>query len=399
MSEASAYASERPSRFTSAAVVHSPMADEMADPDARESGSYVVRQYDPDDRAGVLALYETVFGDRRGRGEWFDWKFGDNPYLSHVPICVAERDGEVVGARPSLPVPLSVGGTRELALVQVDPMVHPDHRRQGLFTRMAKHVYDYYGPREPSIVVGFPNEAVKAGLEKLADKLSLRDGVLTNFTEHYRVQNPQALSDSPVASAALPAIRGYLAGRDRMTSRAPDSVIDRYDDLRPAMLADIAATQRTASAHAVRDETFLAWRFLNPRYEYTTYVYRGEYGPVAMVVGEQRKTDQTIVHLSDVLPVAGGTARERALSALLGRIIDEHRDADVIVAAGTTLPRSLLADHGFLPTDRFPLSRLTSEYWFSARPIGGPGGDWTVNGRRLAEEGSWNLSFCELEIG
>ncbi|MFH5798337.1 GNAT family N-acetyltransferase [Haladaptatus sp. CMAA 1911] len=375
------------------------MPDEMATTEAGTNGSYVVRQYEPDDRSGVLALYETVFGDRRGRGEWFDWKFRDNPYLSHVPICVAERNGDIVGARPSLPIPLSVGGTRELALVQVDPMVHPDHRRQGLFTRMARHVYDYYGPREPSIVVGFPNEAVKSGLEKLADKLSLRDGVLTDFTEHYRVQNPAALTDSPIANAALPAIRGYLATCDRLFSSVPDAIIDRYDDLHPTMLADIAATQRTSLAHAVRDEEFFAWRFRNPRYEYTTYVHRGEGGPVAIVVGEQQGTDQTIVHISDVLPVFGGTPRNRALSALLGHVLSVYRDADVIVAAGTTLPRSVLAEHGFLPTDRFPLSRLTSAYWFSARPVGGSGEEWTVNGRRLADEENWNLSFCELEVG
>jgi GNAT superfamily N-acetyltransferase len=375
------------------------MADEMATTETEADESYVVRQYESDDRSGVLALYETVFGDRRGRGEWFDWKFRDNPYLSHVPICVAERNGDIAGARPSLPIPLSVGGTRELSLIQVDPMVHPDHRRRGLFTRMAKHVYDYYGPREPSIVVGFPNEAVKAGLEKLADKLALQDGVLTNFTEHYRVQNPAALTDSPIASAALPAIRGYLAARDHLVSSASDAVIDRYDDLHPAMLADVAATRRTPLAHAVRDEEFLAWRYRNPRYEYTTYVHRGGDDPVAIVVGEQHGTDQTIVHISDALPVSGGPSRNRALSALLGHVLSVYRDADVVAAAGTTLPRSMLAEHGFLPTDRFPLSRLTSAYWFSARPVGEVGEEWTVNGRRLADEENWNLSFCELEVG
>ncbi|WP_458206420.1 GNAT family N-acetyltransferase [Haladaptatus sp. NG-SE-30] len=363
--------------------------------------SYTIRQYEPGDRGGVLALYEMVFGDRRGRGNWFDWKFVENPYRSQVPICVAERDGQVVGARPSLPLPLSVGGSRELALVQVDPMVHPDHRRQGLFTRMAAHVYDYYGSREPSIVVGFPNEAVKAGLEKMAETLSLEEGIMTEFTEFYRVQNPRALSASPLARTATPGLLSYLAVRDRVTPTAPADRVDRYAGVAPTLLAEIATRRNTLRAHAVRDEQFFQWRFANPRYDYTTYVRQGDGDEpsVAIVVGEQGNTDETIVHLSDVLPVTGGESRTRALSALLGRIIEEYRDADVIAAAGTTIPRSVLAQHGFFGTDRIPLSRFTSAYWFSARPLNGSDGEWVQNGQRLADEESWNLSFCELEVG
>ncbi|WP_458189946.1 GNAT family N-acetyltransferase [Haladaptatus sp. NG-WS-4] len=378
------------------------MADRTGDyGDSSGDDSYLIRQYEPGDRGGVLALYETVFGDRRGRGDWFDWKFVENPYRSQVPICVAERDGRVVGARPSLPLPLSVGGRRELALVQVDPMVHPDHRRRGLFTRMAAHVYDYYDTREPSIVVGFPNEAVKAGLEKMAEKLALEDGIMTEFTEYYRVQNPRALSNAKLAGAAVPGLRAYLAVRDRATPTASPDSVDQYAGVPPTLLAEIADSNLTPRAHAVRDEQFFQWRFGNPRFDYTTYTLRGDDDgtPVAIVVGEQQNTTETIVHLSDVLPVDGGADRTAALSALLGRIVDEYRDADVIAAAGTTLPRSVLARHGFLGTDRFPLSRFTSAYWFSARPLGGSGGKWILNGQAMAEEASWNLSFCELEVG
>ncbi|WP_435153177.1 GNAT family N-acetyltransferase [Haladaptatus sp. DFWS20] len=372
---------------------------------ASTADSYRIRQYEPRDRAGVLALYETVFDNRRGRGDWFDWKFADNPYRSRVPICVAEQDGQVVGARPSLPIPLCVGGARELALVQVDPMVHPDHRRQGLFTRMAKEVYDYYGPREPSIVVGFPNEAVKSGLEKMAETLSLRDGIMSEFTEFHRVQNPRALTDSVLGKVAAPGARGYLASRDWMAPAAPDDETDCYTGVPATLLEEIAACHRTSRVHAVRDEVFFAWRFANPRYDYTTYVFRGKDGPVAIVVGKQLNADANIVHLSDALPVTGGRSRTKAFSALLGRIVADNRNADVIVAAGTTIPRSVLARHGFFGTDRLPLSKLTSAYWFSARPLVKPGTKktsderWVVNGQPLAEEERWNLSFCELEIG
>jgi hypothetical protein len=60
----------------------------------------------------------------------------------------------------------------------------------------------------------------------------------------------------------------------------------------------------------------------------------------------------------------------------------------------------VLASNGFVANDRFPLSRLTATYWFSARPLTDEDVDeWVVNGRHLTDVDSWNLSFCELEVG
>ena len=385
------------------------MADRTTRLDSRSSDEYAVRQYEPDDRDGVLSLYETVFGDSRGGREWFDWKFVDNPYHPGVPMFVAEHDGEVVGARPSLPLPLTVGGERELALVQVDPMVHPDHRRQGLFTRLAAAVHDHYGPREPSVVVGFPNEAVKGGLEKLAEELSLDEGILERFPEYYRVQNPSALVDAAETdplrrlTATLGAgVEGYLAARDRFGNATAEGRVERHAGTPAALLAEVAAHRPTPHATAVRDRQFVEWRFRNPRYSYATYVLRRSGVPVAaLVVGEQRDVELDVVHVSDALPVGGGGRRRNGrLSTLLGRVVSDHADADLLAAAGRTLPRAVLASHGFVGNDRFPLSRLTATYWFSARPITDRGVDeWVVNGHHLTDTDAWKLSFCELEVG
>ncbi|WP_327053321.1 GNAT family N-acetyltransferase [Halomicrococcus gelatinilyticus] len=385
------------------------MADRATRPGSRSTDdAYTIRRYVSGDRDGVLSLYETVFGDSRGGGEWFDWKFVDNPYHPDVPIFVAERDGEVVGARPSLPLPLSVGGERELALVQVDPMVHPDHRRRGLFTRLAAAVYDHYGPREPSVVVGFPNEAVKGGLEKLTEELSLDEGILERFPEYYRVQNPAALVDAAetdllkrLATRLGAGVEGYLAARDRLGNATAEGRVERYAGTPAALLAEVAAHRPTPHATAVRNRQFVEWRFRNPRYSYATYVLRRSGVPVAaLVVGEQRDVGPDVAHVSDALPVGGGRRRSDRLSTLLGRVVSDYADADLLAAAGRTIPRSVLASHGFVGNDRFPLSRFTATYWFSARPITDRGVDeWVLNGHHLADSDAWRLSFCELEVG
>ena len=374
---------------------------------ATKTDAYTIRQFEPGDREGFCSLYREVFGGRPE--EWFDWKFVDNPYVREVPVCIAEHDGEVVGARPSVIFPMSVGGERTLALMQVDPMVHPDHRGRGLFTRMVEHVYGYYAAREPTISIGFPNEAVKGGLDKLAEKLSLAQGIVGRLPEYYRVQDPGALVSErtdratyrALGRAGTVAVRGYLRGRDALDDLSDPPEIERVGGVPAGLLADLAASGVPPQAHAVRDGTFYSWRFANPRYDYATYVARrGERAVGALVVGTRRTGGATIVHVSDAVPLGAAPRRDETLSALLGRVVDDHRDATVVAAAGSTVPRSVLGSHGFRSTASFPLSRVSRTNYFVARPlVEGSIGEWLLNGQRLGEPASWRLCFCEREIG
>lgn len=374
---------------------------------ATTTDAYVIRQYEPADREGFLSLYGEVFGERPAT--WFDWKFVENPYADEIPVCVVERDGEVVGARPSVVFPMSVGGRSVLALMQVDPMVHPDHRGQGLFTRMVEHVYDYYAVREPCISVGFPNEAVKSGLEKLHAKLSLDQGVVGRLPEYYRVQNPGALLPAgadreavrAMARAATLATRSYLRGRDALATREEGTTVERIAGVPADRLAALGRSAVPPEAHATREAAFYEWRFADPRYRYVTYVARREGNPVAAVVaGTRREGGATIAHVSDAVPLAGYSARSSALSAILARVTVDHRDAAVVAAAGSSLPPSVLREHGFHSTESFPLSRASATTYFVARPlVDGPVAEWTVNGRRLADPTEWRISYCEREIG
>lgn len=68
---------------------------------------YLVRTYEPSDRSGFLALYETVY-DKRRSAEWVTWRYG-GPYIDGVRMVVAEREGEVVGAEPFISQAIRAG--------------------------------------------------------------------------------------------------------------------------------------------------------------------------------------------------------------------------------------------------------------------------------------------------
>ncbi|WP_224333678.1 GNAT family N-acetyltransferase [Haloprofundus halobius] len=376
----------------------------MDDEDGREG--YRVRQYEPGDRATVLSLYETVFD--RTDPNWFDWRYVDNPYLDETPIAVAETaDGELVGARPSVPIPLRAGDERVLAVVQVDPMVHPDHRRQGLFSKMVTHVYDHYASREPQVSIGFPNEAVLGALEKLGERLSLHRGVTREFPVYYRVQNPTALTSlggdrtsKTLGKLATAATRGYLSLRTGTPDDA-DVSVRRERDVPAGELATLAASSPLPQAHADRDAEFYAWRYANPRFEYETLLAERGGSPVAaFVVGTQLGLDSTVVHVTDVAPLTGGEAWTDAVDALLARVVADNEDADLLSVFGEAIPDRLLRKYGFVANDEAPLSRVTSANYLVARPLTDETvEEWVVGGQRLSAGERWRFTFCEREIG
>lgn len=371
------------------------------------SGPYRIRTYEAADREAVLGLYDETFGDRSG--EWFDWRYADNPFLDGVPIVVAERDGEVVAARPSLPVPLSVGGERVLAVMQVDPMVHPDHRRRGLFSRMVTHVHERYASGEPSVSIGFPGTQVRGALEKLADELSLHAGVNVRFPEYVRVQAPgpvaKAATDGgayrAIGQLATPAVKGYLSIRDRLSAGGDDLAVERLDGAPAKKLAALAAERRPDAAHAHRCERFYGWRFANPRVDYTTYLAHGEWGPVAaLVLGRRTDGDADDATISEVVPLDDGDEWSEAVSRLVGTALEDAGDADVVRASGTVIPRSILQSWGFRHDDGFPFSLVSSPTYLVARPLaGGDVGDWVVGGTSLGDARNWRLSGCERQLG
>lgn len=331
----------------------------------------LVRPYEPGDRDPFLTLYETVWERRKGR-DWFDWRFRANPYRDAVKMVVAESDGELVGAEPLLPFRVRVGRETLDAYQPVDWIVHPDHRRNGLFTRMTEFLLDGYAD-DASLLFNFPNDALQSGLERFDWQ------VLGEVPMRYRIHSPHHLvswyaeSDSPVASSAFvvltAATEGVLGLLDR-TNTPPTSVtVERQQDVPVETVAELYASNPPERVHVPRDEAFLRWAFENPLWETTTYVASRNGDPVASVVTATEDLDGCLrTTLLDLQPMTGPDARPDAFDALLSTIVADNRDADVLKAPGC-FDSGLLRRHGFLRQTTFPLSHTTSYPTHAVRPL------------------------------
>ncbi|MWV65477.1 GNAT family N-acetyltransferase [Halorubrum sp. JWXQ-INN 858] len=354
---------------------------------------YTIRMYEPGDREEFLDLFETVFGG--GSEEWFRWKYPGNPYVSHVPMFVAEHDGELVGARPYMAFRLRIGGETPLGLQTGDTMVHPDHQRRGLFTRMTQRSFDYYGDLDDRVLTfSVPNALSRPGYRKLGCH------EVGPLPAHYRPANPGALAGGKiglVGRAAAPVVRRLL---DRRSARAPtpaDVDVTRHDSVPERALVDLYERTIPREIHALRDERFYGWRFDRPDWEYRTYVaHQGEEPVAGAVVGRQQRGGADTVAIADVVPMVADDARDRGLRGILARVVEDHADADAIVASRSVIPAELLSEHGFFADDAPPLSATATPTVLISRVFDGTDDPpWTIAGRDLRSLEDWRLALAE----
>jgi hypothetical protein len=357
---------------------------------------YEVRRYKPGDRDDIIALYEQVFG---GDGHaWFSWKYEDNPYVDHVPMTVATTDGTVVAIKPTIAFRVCIGDEQVLALQPADVMVHPDHRRRGLYSRTTEHLQRVYADGEPELFFNFPNEATLSG--------SLKHGWRTvqQAPTAYRIQRPPAMLDDDAslmvrAGARVLGTVWRVGNRIRDRRHLDDERVTRYDRIPVSTLATLAKQGRPRGIHALRDPRYLSWRFENPEWSYATYLTGTDEAYAAIVVGERRTSDQYLVALTDVYP-PDTQPRAEAIERLVGAIVADHRKADALVADGQILPPDVCQRAGFRMDDRRPLDRFASPSTLVTCPATGVDpdeDDWVVAGLDITNPDSWNLSLAERD--
>lgn len=360
----------------------------------KDDDAYVIRPYEPGDRDDFLDLYDQVLGERDD--EWFRWKYEDNPYADHVPMIVATVDGRVVGTKPCFALELRAGSQRVRGYQPADVMVHPDHRRRGLYSRTTERLKSHYRDRDPSLFFNFPNPATLSG--------SLKHGwqVVENVPTFYRVQRPDALVEdsgrSRLVRAIRPAASAYLRIRDS-TIPAENITVGWYDDVPVEPFVELYERAIPSTIHANRDETFYRWRFRNPQWEYEAYVARrGGKAIAGTVVGWRDRGGTDQVCLIDVAPLESAPGREAGLIAILKRLLEDRRDAGLVAASGRAVPPALLRRFGFHADDSLPISALTVPTTQVTYPIADDDGhEWTVAGRAITDPTNWTVTFAEQD--
>ena len=355
-----------------------------------DTDGYRVRTYEPGDRDGILSLFETEWGYRPS-ADWFDWKYVDDPYLSHVPITLAERDGEIVAVQGYVPCRLRRGERIARALKPVDAVVHPDHRRNGLYSRITERAIRRYEKRETALFFNFPNAASLGAQEKLGWS------EVTVVSMYYRVQRPGELipderSVGPIELAADTVARAGLGLCDRLSPADGTFDVERYASPPAETLELIYESDVPRELHALREARYYRWLLDAPTLDHTTYVATRDGRPVAALV--TRIDEDGRVMIFDALPLA---SNHDAFADLLAAVVADNRDASVLSVTDQTLSPGLLSRFGFVSYETPIVSRCCDPTYMAVRPLWSDGDPAPFSRDELADAGNWCLSFLEVK--
>ncbi|WP_253736646.1 GNAT family N-acetyltransferase [Halohasta salina] len=370
---------------------------------ATVENGYRIRPYEPADLAGFLRLDSRVWDRTRSR-EWFRWKYADNPYTDHTPVFVADYDGEIVGARPFLAMPLRVDDRSVLAFQPADTMVDPNHRREGIFRRMTTRALAAYRDGEPALFFNFPNQHARPGY------LDLGWRAVAPEVTYYRIETPTRVRGQNnglgqrAADIARPLLRGYYGARRALSTPPDDLGVREVDGAPVELVAGLHDRRRPSTIHAGRTEQFLRWRLASPIWERRTYLVGDppDEEPIAAVVARSRTTDDglRLTQVIDVAPLSGGPRWQAALWRGLDAVIRTHPTTALFAVSDGAIPHRTLAAFGFLRDDSLPLSRLTT---FDSMLVVRPNGDvddetaWRVGGRAVDDPDNWCVTFAERD--
>ena len=107
---------------------------------------YAIRKFVYSDVDSILDLLDEVFHPPfQFTEQWWNWKYIKNPagFLGEVGgIWVAEDKGKIIGHYSVMPYQFRVDNSKFMAGQSVDTAVHPDYRRMGIFSALAKKVFE-----------------------------------------------------------------------------------------------------------------------------------------------------------------------------------------------------------------------------------------------------------------
>lgn len=300
-----------------------------------------VREFCPDDAAGVVALLNEVFSEDddnyvpRTLEQWA-WIYEQNPQGNQI-IVAEDPSGRIVGHYAGIPYQTLLQGRVGVSGQGVDSMVSKEYRRglksEGLFLRTAWKYFETFGCHPQNFFTyGFPN------------KKAMRIG--TRILKYLPIQAPVPSLGRNLYSR--PDDRDVNVGADPAGDVVELEGFDgRVDALWERLRPEIAMG-------AVRDSRFLNWRYGTcPLAPYRAFgLEDGGGGLRGLYVSRANWTGPPILALVELLvPDAdlSGALRLVAHAVAQARSTGQHR-VEVWIPPHRDLYR-VVSENGFTPED------------------------------------------------
>jgi hypothetical protein len=193
----------------------------------------------------LIPLMKNCFGQDVNIN-YFQWKYIDNPTGEFVGFIATSDSNEVAAYYGAIPELYSIDGVETIIYQSCDTMTHSDHRRKGLFNKLATHCYDYLKEAGELFVIGFGGAQSTPGFIKM--------GWSDLFTIRYYFY-PKLFS--------------------KFSSKSNENefqTLNNFDSIQSAILS----SNNTTKIHSHKSLEIFKWRLSNPKFEYKVITLKGE---------------------------------------------------------------------------------------------------------------------------
>lgn len=289
------------------------------------SSPYTVVAFDGTRRDDYLGLLRDAWGEGSMTGEAFDWWFAGNPEGSL--LSVADIGGRTVGVAGHSLARAVVGGVPSLVQFSVHATTATEARGLGIFRALEV--------RHEEQGAGHGSKAVLAFASAPTRPLFL--GPL-GWTQIDR----RRVWIHPLRPLLRRLLRRQSAGGGLAPPRPDRGTVRRVDRFGTDADAAYATAAPSLLNHLVRDARYLNWRYVDSPRGYRAFSTPAGFA----VVGHKLHRGISTAYVAELV------APRSQARALLSRCLAEARGgAEIVVAVpNPTLPRSLLARAGFVPS-------------------------------------------------
>ena len=359
------------------------------------SSMYEITQYRPELRDQVVELLPHVLGDDLDLcSAYFRWKHEANPSTGTPLFFLAVRDGRVVGMRGFMGMTWEAGPARRthLLLNAGDLVIHPDHRNRGLVGRIMKVAVEALADRGFRYLCNLSAgrfthvSSLRSGWKSVGPRGTMRRPESPSLRHRVTRRLRREFGQIAYGQSGTP-----FARLDRRARRLrSEGIVVEEEPRVEAMACLLRHLPWDGRLRVVRDETYLRWRFENPRSRYR-FLYLGSPelegylilhsrlhggGEVSQLIDWEATTGKAASRLLDAALDADGFGEAQTWSATLGE--EERR---------------LLVEAGFKPHQYFESKGRERPNHLLLRALRDPEsrGSWSIDGRPLLEMSSWDL--------
>ncbi len=347
-------------------------------------------------REELINLFRICFGHSMSPEIW-DWKYIQNPWVVDNPeVIVATNNGRIVGTRPFLLSEMWIKNEKVKVAQPCDTMVHPEHRRKGIFSRMNQFAIEYLKKSDCVFFYNFPGPMSHPGYLKQDWKVVSAMEFLFQAINSQKVISYKL--DNKVLGRGLGFFYAILLNAKTRKHPSCNSFDLIISDQFIFGLQDLDALRDKSVINIVRSEIYLKWRFdKHPEYNYKYIVAKKAKSLWGYAVVSMREQDNGLIY-GMVMDYLVRNNNINCLRMITSKCIDEleKMGCDLILtwsSPNTILRKELIENFRFKSSIKFPYNKLIEKRYFVTRYI-----NKQVRSKiDIYDKRNWNItySYCD----